>query len=259
VIARSTPKRRQSLETSVVLGAYRLPISFDTRRLLADLDQVESKVDWLNHPDYTVAQAGDWTAVALLSSASQDHHDPESLRYRGQGVARPTPVLTQCAYLTEVLASFKTDVHRARLMNLRPGKKISEHRDFGAQRYSVERGFMRVHIPIRTHHDVHWRLRGRTIPMKPGEAWYLNVCEPHSVENASNVHRVHLVLDMRVNDWVRSLFPPQTLSQRLYGVVVRNFEPGYLRWKVRATDSLMVGRRRLGDLGLRRLRDALRS
>jgi len=242
-----------------VLGAYRLPISFDTRRLLADLDQVESKVDWLNHPDYTVAQAGDWTAVALLSSASQDHHDPESLRYRGQGVARPTPVLTQCPYLTEVLASFKTDVHRARLMNLRPGKKISEHRDFGAQRYSVERGFMRVHIPIRTHHDVHWRLRGRTIPMKPGEAWYLNVCEPHSVENASNVHRVHLVLDMRVNDWVRSLFPPQTLSQRLYGVVVRNFEPGYLRWKVRATDSLMVGRRRLGDLGLRRLRDALRS
>jgi hypothetical protein len=242
-----------------VLGAYRLPISFDTHRLLADLDQVESKVDWLDHPDYTVAQAGDWTAVALLSSASQDYHDPESLRYRGGGVSKPTAILTACPYLTEVLASFKTEIHRARLMNLRPGKKISEHRDYGAQRYSLERGYLRVHIPLRTHNDVHWRLRGQTIPMQPGEAWYLNVCEPHSVENASNVHRVHLVLDMKVNDWVRSLFPAPTVNQLMYGFVVRNFEPTYLRCKVRVTDGMTSGKKVLGDLGLRRMRDALRG
>jgi hypothetical protein len=242
-----------------VLGAYRLPVTFDAARLAEDLRKVEGDVSWLNHPDYTVAQAGDWTAVALLSTSSQDHQDPESLRYRGAGRAQPTAVLQRCPYLIEVLASFKTEVHRARLMNLRPGKKIAEHRDFGAQRYSVERGFMRVHIPIRTHEDVHWRLRGRTIPMKPGEAWYLNVCEPHSVENASDVHRVHLVLDMAVNDWILSMFPPRSLYNKAYGVVVRNFEPAYLRQKVALISAAASFKRHLGDIGLRRLRDAWRN
>jgi hypothetical protein len=27
------------------------------------------------------------------------------------------------------------------------------------------------------------------------------------VDNASPIDRIHLVLDMKVNDWVRSLFP----------------------------------------------------
>lgn len=240
-----------------MLGAYKLPLSFDTERMLGDLQKVEKEITWLDHPDYTVATTGDWKAVALLSSVSSDYNDPESLRYHGRGRPIPTAVLKACPYLCEVLDSFKTDVHRARLMNLKPGTRISEHRDYGAQRYSVERGFIRVHIPIRTHVDVHWKLRGKTIPMGPGEAWYLNVCQPHAVENKSDVQRVHLVLDMKVNEWLLGLFPPMSLATKFSGVVLRNFEPTYLKVRERSKNQVKRARKFLGDVGLRSLKQTL--
>jgi hypothetical protein len=240
-----------------MLGAYKLPLTFDTGRMLAELQKVENEITWHDHPDYTVATTGDWKAVALLSAESTDASNPESLRYHGRGKAMPTAVLKACPYLGEVIDSFKTEVHRARLMNLRPGTRITEHRDYGAQRYSIERGFIRVHIPLRTHPDVHWKLRGKTIPMLPGEAWYLNVCQPHAVENNSPVMRVHLVLDVKVNDWVLSLFQNLPVTFGLRSFVLQNFEPSFL--KVR--DKLKKAKNRsfefLGDLGLRRLKRAL--
>jgi hypothetical protein len=240
-----------------MLGAYRLPLSFDTARMLAELQKVESEIQWHDHPDYTVANTGDWKAVALLSSESADANNPESLRYRGRGKAQPTAVLKLCPYLQEVLNAFQTEVHRARLMNLRPGTRITEHRDYGAQRYSLERGFIRVHIPLRTHHDVHWKLRGKTIPMLPGEAWYLNVCQPHAVENNSPVMRVHLVLDVKVNDWLIRQFPPQPLSFKLNSFVLKNFEPGFMAARERFVNGKKRVRKLLGDLGLRRLKHSL--
>lgn len=240
-----------------MLTAYRLPLSFDADRLLRELERLESQVQWHDHPDYTVASTGDWKAVALLSSASADYRDPESLRYRGVGVAVPTAVLKMSPYLQEIIASFKTDVHRARLMNLRPGTRISEHRDYGAQRYSLERGFIRVHIPVRTHDDVHFWIRRKKLPMKVGEAWYTNVCEPHAVANESTVHRVHLVLDMKVNEWVVSLFPPQSAMDRASGVVLRTFEPSVIKVRTQMRGMVAAARKFVGDMGGRELKRRL--
>lgn len=210
----------------------RLPITFDTQKMQAELGMLERQAMWLNHPDYTVASAGDWTALALLS-ATADVRDASSLRYRRGDIAAPTPLLRMCPYLSEVIASFKTDVHRARLMNLKPGTNIAEHRDYGQQRYSLERGYIRVHIPIRTHERVHFQINRRDVPMREGEAWYANVCEPHAVRNDSDVHRVHLVLDMRVNDWVRAMFPAQSAFRRAWGVALQRYERPWLEYRVK--------------------------
>ena len=234
------------------MDACKLPIEFKVDELLADLAYVENGTQWLTHPDYTVAKAGDWTAVALVASASLDPKDPNSLRYRG-GAGAPTELLGSCPVLARVIASFRTDVHRARLMNLRPGTKISPHRDYGAQRYSLERGFIRVHIPIRTHERVHFLINGNRVPMKAGEAWYTNVCQPHAVENASDVHRMHLVLDMCVNDWVRSMLPAQSLVNLAYGVILRRYERRFLALRFRARDLYGGTRKALGDMGLKKL------
>ncbi len=83
-------------------------------------------------------------------------------------------------------------------MSLKPGTVIKEHRDYGQQRYSFERGVIRGHIPVRTHEAVSWKLRGTKISMEAGEARDVNVCMPHSVENNSKIDRVHLVLDIEV-------------------------------------------------------------
>jgi len=239
------------------MDALKLPMTFDSARLLDALLSVEQSISWHTHPDYTVAKPGAWTAVALIGPPGSGVQDARSLRYRGEkGVE--TDLLKASPYFQQVLEEFKTDIHRARLMNLKPGTDISPHRDYGHQRYSLERGFIRVHIPLRTHERVAFLINGNRIPMQPGEAWYTNVCEPHAVKNESDVHRVHLVLDMKVNDWVLAMFPEQSPLQRLRGVVLRNFERPYINARTAVVTGLVPLKRRLGDLGLRRLRDAMR-
>jgi quercetin dioxygenase-like cupin family protein len=234
-------------------GAFKLPLKFDPAIMLRELEALESDRVWQTHPDYTVAKAGDWTAIALVST-NGDHTGPESLRYHGEATATPTALLLQAPYLLSVYEAFHTKVHRVRLMNLKPGTRIAEHRDYGAQRYSLERGYIRVHIPIRTHAAVAWKLRGQKVNMQPGEAWYINVCEPHSVENLSTVNRVHMVLDMAVNDWVYGLFPRMSILERAQGAALRNFEPSTLRVKRQMLDATGVVRDKLGDLGLRQIK-----
>jgi hypothetical protein len=232
----------------------RFPFEFDVTRLRADLELIETNWKWHAHPDkYQVEHSGDWTAIALIASEKADPDDPESLRYRGQ-VSGPTPILTQCLYLPEVIGSFKTDVHRVRLMNLKPGKVITPHCDYGEQRYSLERGFIRVHVPIRTDPDVSFFINGLRLPMEEGEAWYTNVCKPHSVRNDSSVHRVHLVLDMQVNDWVRQYFPKQTLRQMAYGSLLRRCERPYTNIRFTVLQGWNATREKLGDWGLRKMK-----
>jgi len=67
--------------------------------MLADLQKVEKEIKWHDHPDYTVANTGDWKAFALLSSETADATNPESLRLLGRGTLMPTAVLNACAYL----------------------------------------------------------------------------------------------------------------------------------------------------------------
>jgi hypothetical protein len=39
--------------------------------------------------------------------------------------------------------------------------------------------------------------------MAPGECWYLRLSDPHRVANRGETDRVHLLIDCRVNDWLR--------------------------------------------------------
>ena len=230
------------------------PFVFDAARMQAELEQVEAGRRWHDHPDYTVvARTGDWTALALIACDNADPDDPESLRYRRQP-SGPTSILARCPYIQEVIASFKTDVHRARLMNLKPGTNITPHRDYGEQRYSLIRGYIRVHIPIRTHPDVYFFVSGKRIPMTAGSAWYTNVCNLHAVRNDSDVERVHLVLDMKVNDWVLGFFPPLSVFDRMLGSLLVRYERPFLRTKSLLRARYFQARRFAGDLGLRDLK-----
>ena len=153
-----------------MLPYLKLPLVLDSGRLLQDLERLEAATVWHVHPDYTVADAGTWTAIALISTGG-DHTGPESLRYQRGAKGQPTKILEMCPYMAEVISMFRTNIHRARLMSLKPGTVIKEHRDYGQQRYSVERGMIRVHIPIRTHADVAWKSMGQKYPwerVRPG-------------------------------------------------------------------------------------------
>jgi hypothetical protein len=66
----------------------------------------------------------------------------------------------------------------------------------------VEHGRVRLHVPIATNPDVDFRLNGERVTLGEGECWYLRLSDPHSVANAGDRDRIHLVIDAIVSPWL---------------------------------------------------------
>jgi hypothetical protein len=62
---------------------------------------------------------------------------------------------------------------------------------------------------------------------------------------------------MKVNDWLLSQFPPLSLTDRFLGVILRNFEPAFMRLRDHIKDNGKRVRKLLGDMGLRTLKRKL--
>jgi hypothetical protein len=178
----------------------RLPLSFDPVRLAGDLAALSS-VDWIAH---FVKQnyEGDWSVIPLRGVAGATHPvmmiypDPTATAFAD------TPILASCPYFREVLSAFACEMRTVRLMRLTPGSVINEHND---PDLAAEDGMARVHIPITTNEAVEFELNRRRVVMAPGSAWYLRLSDPHRVANRGASDRVHLVVDLVVNDWLRGL------------------------------------------------------
>ena len=90
-------------------------------------------------------------------------------------------------------------------MKLAAGSQIREHRDYDL---GVKEGQLRLHIPITTNPEVQFFLDAHRLELKAGECWYLDLSLPHWVENRGTIDRIHLVIDCKLNDWLRDLLPP---------------------------------------------------
>ena len=238
-------------------GACKL-LEFDAEKLRTNYERIQSSPAWTKHHDYTIANPEDWTAIPLTSETG-GAGSTDDLRYWKGMKNQPTEILKACPYFQEVINSFNTEVVRARLLKLKAGTMIHEHRDYGQQRYSFERGWIRVHIPVITHEKVSWNLRDKRIPIGEGQAWYLSVCEPHSVQNNSDIDRVHLVLDMQVNSWLRDLFPPMSLADHFWCWFLPIFEPPWRRFVYKTGPYRLKAKEILGNFGLRKIKHMLQG
>jgi hypothetical protein len=178
-----------------------LPLSFDPALLRRDLDAL-SATPWTAH---FVEQnyEGDWSVIPLRCAAGETH--PIRMIYSDPLATSfvDTPFLAACPYFRAVIAAFACPVRNVRLMRLTPGSVIKEHTDL---ELGVEGGEARVHIPVTTSADVEFLLNRTRVEMKPGETWYLRLSDPHAVANRGDVDRVHLVLDLTVDDWLTGFF-----------------------------------------------------
>jgi hypothetical protein len=145
---------------------------------------------------------GEWSGVALRSVGGRPatlYPDPTAT-----GAFADTELLGRCPYYREMLESFRCPTTAVRLLRLKAGSNIREHRDY---KLGYEDGEVRLHVPIVTSPDVTFYLDGRPVPMQVGECWYVNVNLPHRVDNRSRTDRIHLVIDCVVNDWLAAFFP----------------------------------------------------
>lgn len=185
----------------------RLPLAFDPARLSADLAVLEGD-DWIAH---FVRQnyEGDWSALPLRAQSGATH--PIQMIYSPPGATdfTDTPFLARTPYFAEVIRAFQCPVTCVRLMRLTPGSIIKEHGDHDLE---AEAGVARIHVPVVTNDGVEFMLNRTPVAMKPGEAWYLRLSDPHAVANRGDADRVHLVIDVIADAWLTDMLVAEKVS-----------------------------------------------
>ena len=175
----------------------KLPLSFDAARLQAELDALLAP-QWIEHFN-TRGYDGGWRCLALRSADGR----PRDIGALSEANFLDTPALAQCPYFRAVLDAFECDKAAVRLMALEAGAVIKPHRDAAT---AFGDGLARLHVPLQTDPAVTFRIDGEDIHFSRGDTWYLNAGRTHAVHNRSARSRIHLVLDCRVNPWLRRLF-----------------------------------------------------
>jgi hypothetical protein len=184
-----------------MVSSFKLPFNFDPEALQSDLNRICPE-EWVAHFNRDYFE-GEWTGVALRSSGG----DPRQLysRTKVEFSFADTPLLQRCPYVREILATFQCTLQSVRFLKLAAGSRIREHRDHDL---GFEEGQLRLHIPITTNPDVQFFLDAHRMEFQAGECWYLDLSLPHWVENRGATDRIHLVIDCKLNEWLRGFLPP---------------------------------------------------
>lgn len=158
---------------------------FDTSTIESEYRKIpknEWKPTWENKK-----YAGDhWMAIKLITHAEK------------------TPHFSLFSSAEKVIGKFQCKITEMMFYSLLPQGELHPHRDtVGA----VGLGGLRFHIPLITNPGVDFRVSGKQVIMNPGELWALDTSYLHSVKNSGTEERVHLVFDVLINDWVRSIIP----------------------------------------------------
>src|SRR5664279_401419 len=185
--------------------AVRLPRTYDAGRLQQDLQVLR---DVQSAPQPGPYHTGEWTGIALHSMGGKDSVFPSAA---GMDRYQETENLRRAPYFKYVLDDLKCPKEVVRILFLPPGGHIKDHFDFHT---SFQFGLLRLHIPIVTHPDVIFIIDGQQVVMNPGELWYGDFSKVHSVKNNSQIVRVHMVIDVQINDFVLSLFPQDFIARR---------------------------------------------
>jgi hypothetical protein len=185
--------------------AVRLPMELDVELLVRDLQVLR---DVQPAPQPGPYHRGEWTGIALHSMGGKQSVFPSAAgtdQYRGTEALQRTP------YFREILDRLQCPKEVVRILFLPPGGHIKDHFDFHT---SFQFGLLRLHIPIITHPDVEFIIDKQRVVWRAGELWYGDFSKVHSVKNNSDIVRVHMVIDVQINDFLLKLFPPEFIALR---------------------------------------------
>jgi len=182
-----------------IIKYIRLPFRFSQQRLLDELNALQG--EWIMHFN-KAHYDGDWSALPLRSvSGSISNVIPGN--GREEEVFADTVFMEQCPYIKHILGHFPCNHKSVRLLRLKPGAVIKEHTD---AELCFEQGEARIHVPIITNAQLEFYLDDERVEMQAGSCWYMNFNLPHRINNFGETDRVHLVIDIEVNDAIREMF-----------------------------------------------------
>lgn len=180
----------------------RLKQRFDVMQMQEEVHKLESGL-WKPHYNEKHYE-GSWTTLPLrsINGNVENSISIHSAALQQNMVYEDTRLLDNCTYLQSVISFFECEKMSVRLMKLDAGAIIKDHTDY---EMSFEDGEARFHIPILTNRGVGFFIDDEKILMREGDCWYLNLSLHHRANNFGNTSRIHLVIDCKVNGWIKDL------------------------------------------------------
>ena len=173
--------------------------SLDVALLQREARDVIAKFATVGHSSSDAYHDGGWSTIGLITHRGNPFED----RPLGPPYEK-TPAIALAPYIESVVEGFATEKKRVRLMELQPGKSIFWHYDKGE---TIDNGrTARIHVPIFTNKDVHVQLSHEDVVWPAGQVWYGDFAFPHRLYNAGKESRIHLIIDVTINDFVLALF-----------------------------------------------------
>jgi mannose-6-phosphate isomerase-like protein (cupin superfamily) len=180
----------------MIIGFARINIE------VPEFKEVSASLNSKWHPHYnTYDYEGDWEIFALRSPGGSTDNILADLA--GKDAYADTAHMENFPSVKKLLNSLQCEVMSVRLLNLKAGAIIKQHRD---RELSFENGEARLHFPVITNEQVEFYVNDLRVTMHPGECWYINANMPHRVANYGSTDRIHLVIDCKVNDWLMDIF-----------------------------------------------------
>ena len=167
------------------------------------------------------SKGDDWTAISLRGYGPEplDILKPNVLKsgVKEEVKLQNTSLLQRSGFqvINDILTKIPSTFERVRFMKIKANSGIGKHSDRIDKDFGLEDGnIIRIHVPIRTNDQVEfclWEGKEKLVNyLEEGHYYYVDVRAPHAVINNSDVDRIHLVIDVYVNDEIRKLLGIET-------------------------------------------------
>lgn len=183
--------------------------SFDALKITQEIDNLNATYYPHN------GQVNKWSGFSLRNATGTTDRSGFLLRKvlcREEGMlpCQNNEYLTsqRMPYLKQILEELPGEVHLVRVLKLKAGGWIPEHRD--GRVFSFTKGqIARLHLPIMTNSKVEFEICRKSYKLLCGQLYYTDVSENHKVSNRHPTEdRIHLVIDIKltpkVKDWINN-------------------------------------------------------
>ena len=203
-----------NLSLSCEISNFRELIDFESIKV--ETNKILNDHELLSHPGN---HDGGWNGISLIAYGG----DPNNTAVKDQ---KPTEtfLLEKCPSIKKLLYSLPGKKHRVRFLEVKPGKKVFWHFDNGEtiDNFDYSKN-ARFHMPIYTNKNVLFKISHEKLEWEEGKIYYGDFSFPHTIHNKSNENRVHLIIDLQINDELISNFPKKFLDLRKKRLFFKKF------------------------------------
>lgn len=161
---------------------------------------------------------GGWGAIGLITYGG----DPFIDYVDKNKTCKPTYLLDKCNYIKELLNKIPGEKERVRFMEVKPKTIVHWHYDNNETVDHLNKEMnVRLHIPIITSKNVKLFFCHQTAEWEEGKLYYGDFSFPHSIKNTSDINRIHLVIDVKINDKLLKCFPNEFLKKKKQRLLIK--------------------------------------